>query len=170
MSQEPKVTRFGALPTVDAELATKAYVDSGGGGQTFAKVVKSADEIVNNSSVIQDDDELLFTPTINTTYGFLIVILYASNATPDIKFGWSVPAGATMEWINSGQQSQPTTDETATPNVGGTGATAHRMMIYRGRMIMAGTAGDINFQWAQNVANASDTTVFEGSYFLVWEE
>lgn len=32
MSQEPKVTRFGADPTVDQELATKAYVDAGGGG------------------------------------------------------------------------------------------------------------------------------------------
>jgi len=31
MSQEPKVTRFGADPTVDQELATKAYVDAGGG-------------------------------------------------------------------------------------------------------------------------------------------
>lgn len=28
MSQEPKVTRFGADPTVDQELATKAYVDN----------------------------------------------------------------------------------------------------------------------------------------------
>jgi len=28
MSQEPKVTRFGADPTVDQELATKAYVDA----------------------------------------------------------------------------------------------------------------------------------------------
>jgi len=37
MSQEPKVTRFGADPTVDQELATKAYVDSsgGGGGRAF---------------------------------------------------------------------------------------------------------------------------------------
>jgi len=32
MSQEPKVTRFGADPTVAQELATKAYVDAGGGG------------------------------------------------------------------------------------------------------------------------------------------
>jgi len=34
MSQEPKVTRFGADPTVDQELATKAYVDNSGGGGT----------------------------------------------------------------------------------------------------------------------------------------
>jgi len=32
MSQEPKVTRFGADPTVDQELATKFYVDNTGGG------------------------------------------------------------------------------------------------------------------------------------------
>jgi len=35
MSQEPKVTRFGADPTVDQELATKAYVDNSSGGSTL---------------------------------------------------------------------------------------------------------------------------------------
>jgi len=38
MSQEPKVTRFGALPTVDSELATKAYVDSSGGGGFWSEL------------------------------------------------------------------------------------------------------------------------------------
>jgi len=35
MSNEPKVTRFGADPTVDQELATKAYVDGSSGGGSF---------------------------------------------------------------------------------------------------------------------------------------
>jgi len=39
MSQEPKVTRFGADPTVDQELATKAYVDAGGGGGTGRSLI-----------------------------------------------------------------------------------------------------------------------------------
>jgi len=34
MSNEPKVTRFGADPTVDQELATKSYVDTSAGGAT----------------------------------------------------------------------------------------------------------------------------------------
>ncbi len=36
MSQEPKVTRFGADPTVDQELATKAYVDNSSPGGGFS--------------------------------------------------------------------------------------------------------------------------------------
>jgi len=40
MSQEPKVTRFGADPTINQELATKAYVDNAsGGGLMFAVVI-----------------------------------------------------------------------------------------------------------------------------------
>jgi len=41
MSQEPKVTRFGADPTVDQELATKAYVDGSSGGGGFFIVSSS---------------------------------------------------------------------------------------------------------------------------------
>jgi len=41
MSNEPKVTRFGADPTVDQELATKAYVDASGGNSGFFGMCES---------------------------------------------------------------------------------------------------------------------------------
>jgi len=56
MRHEPKVTRFGADPTVDQELATKAYVDAGGGGggnDVGCRVTKSgAQSIPNNSPTV----------------------------------------------------------------------------------------------------------------------
>jgi len=170
MSQEPKVTRFGALPTVDAELATKAYVDSGGGaGLTFARVVKVADQIVNNSDTLVDDDELLFAANANRTYSFLLLILFASGTTPDWKIGWSVPAGASMEWGLMGGSAANSLTEAQTDNQNGNGAGTEREVAYSGRVVLAGTAGDVIMQWAQNVANASDTTTFLGSLLVVWE-
>jgi len=55
MSQEPKVTRFGADPTVDQELATKAYVDSSGGGSSLAYLMCA----ISNSNA---SNTLLFYP------------------------------------------------------------------------------------------------------------
>jgi len=86
MSQEPKVTRFGADPTLDQEVATKAYVDnSSGGGLTFARVVKSVDQIINNSTTLIDDDELLFAANTNKAYHMIFLLLYAAAANADFK-------------------------------------------------------------------------------------
>lgn len=58
MSQEPKVTRFGADPTVDQELATKAYVDAGGGGGATLsnqRDIITADETTTSTSYVDTD-------------------------------------------------------------------------------------------------------------------
>jgi len=54
MSQEPKVTRFGADPTVDQELATKAYVDNSGGGGIVSdqRVILTSDFTTTSTSFV----------------------------------------------------------------------------------------------------------------------
>jgi len=173
MSQEPKVTRFGALPTVDAELATKAYVDAGGGGtgQTFAKVVKSIDETLNSDDTLQDDDELVFAANANKTYYVMCHVWLNSGTTPDFKFTWVLPAGASGVKQNAnwnGVQDSQTTDVEATNNV--TMAVGTRIISMSFKIIVGGTAGDIQLQWAQQTSDAGDTTVQQGSCLLAWEE
>jgi len=175
MSQEPKVTRFGALPTVDAELATKAYVDSGGGaGLTFAKVVKTVDQIVNNSTTLQDDDELLFTPNINTTYHGILLIIYNSSVNADFKSAFSLPAGAVGEWLDNNAlwriSAQVYANITTAFGISGSGVGLPRASSQHFVIKMGATAGDCNFQWCQNTLEVSDTIVEEGSLLLVWEE
>jgi len=172
MSQEPKVTRFGALPLIDSELATKAYVDSGGGGGlTFAKVVKAVDESVTSSTVLQDDDEIFFTPAINNVYHVVMLLVVNSPSTPDLQEAWSVPAGATMEKLSATWRSGSANaieDWLAAdnhPTVAGV-----QLLELHGRLTMAGTAGTANWQWAQNASNANPTSVLRGSLMLVWEQ
>jgi len=174
MSQEPKVTRFGALPLIDSELATKAYVDAGGGGtgQTFAKVVKSVDETINNSSTYQDDDEITFTPEINKVYGFFMALFIVGTSPQNIKLRFSLPAGASGERLGTGGDMGLIVRNTSTLITNlilGQNATI-RTGTFPARLLMGATAGDVTLQWAQNSAGAFDLTLKAGSYIVVWEE
>jgi len=167
----PLVTRFGADPLLDLEIANKRYVDnSGGGGKTFAAITKSVEQIVNNSSTFVDDDELFFAATASKVYGFYLVIHLISGGTPDIKTKFTLPSGAVGTISGAGLQggtagaSQDITvsDFHATNNT-------NQNLAFVGRIIMDTTAGNCNLQWAQNVATASNTKVLAGSYLIVWE-
>src|SRR5687768_10689987 len=57
-------------------------------------VRKSADEIVNNSNTLQDDDALLLAIGASQTMTFAIYVVYDSGATPDFKCTVTGPAGS----------------------------------------------------------------------------
>ncbi len=139
-------------------------------GLTFAKVVKSADETVTSSEVLQDDDELKFTPNVSKNYGYILNLLINSGTTPDFKGAFSLPTDATMDQQSNDFQkiAQDQDDATVALVNSGTGNAGSYQLT--GRLIMDTTAGDVNFQWAQNVSNAGDTKVLKGSYLLVWEQ
>jgi len=144
----------------------------GTGGLTFAKVVKASDEVICNTSTLQDDDELLFTPTINKTYGFILMLFGDSNTTADLKIAFSLPTGATGDWnagtiwrTDVGVASADLTVAEFIPHVTGEG-----VIPVFGRIIMSSTAGNAVLQWAQQAATAVDTKILKGSYLVVWEE
>lgn len=165
-------TLYSPNPVLPLHVANKQYVDLVSGGATFARVVKKVDEIVNNSAAMQDDDELKVTLNINKVYGYFFFWFFNSPTTPDIKKAWTLPAGATGTRINatwdSNNISRGIRDITLINNIICDGNDSCSMEA--GRVIMAGTAGDLQFQWAQNAANASDTKVLQGSYLVVYEE
>jgi len=169
MSQEPKVTRFGALPLIDSELATKAYVDgAGGGGQTFARAVTTSDVTINSDTVLHDDIELFIALDANEVYGFMVFGNYNSGSTPDFKYAFTHPAGSIGTYNFDAEQTN--VSRVLTNTAGLNGGAGDRLFIAIGRIVMAGTAGDLQFQWAQNTSNAGDTVRKAGSYMVVWEE
>lgn len=169
-----EVTRFGPQPLLANEIANKAYVDagSGGTGQTFARVVKKIDETINSSTVLQDDDELFVALNANKIYTWLLLFYVNSGATPDFKYAFSIPAGATGLRMDVSQffvvDDENTSAITTTVNFGT--ATPVKSSSNWGRVIMGGTAGNLQMQWAQLNSNAGDTTVEAGSLLVVWEE
>jgi len=163
-----QVTRFGADPTLAQEVATKAYVDSQG-GNTFARIVKLTEtQIVNNSTVFVNDDTLFVALEANRVYSMLLLLAYRSQATPDFKITYSVPAGATGGFGTIQSNFQQV--EFGTKNIVNSTNNADMFHGDIGLVEMGGTAGNLQLQWAQNTANVSDSRVRIGATLIVYEQ
>jgi len=142
-------------------------------------VLKASDETVNNSNALQDDDDLVSAVAANTNYIFRFVLFFTGNIAADIKFAITVPAAVTFLRWGSGQMKYNVdgynismspvvaASGTSTP-VASRGATEAQFII-DGVLSNGANAGNLQLQWAQNVANASDTQVLPGSSLTVWE-
>jgi len=172
--------KFSALPA-----GTRAFNDDlvGLTGASVASIykrrmigiVKSVDETIQSSSTLHDDDELFFNGQIDKTYWILMAMILDSGSTPDFKFAFSAPAGATVTRADANTQilfrnttgynfTVDATSSTFLQTAGGVGQWGWTFMCE-----MGGTAGDVNYQWSQNVSTASDTTVKRGATMVVWE-
>jgi hypothetical protein len=134
---------------------------------------KTATETVNNSAAMQNDDELLWAVAANTLYRFELHLFYISDATPDFKFQFTVPAGAVMRWGYMAVDTalafkHPGYQNEATVGVAG-GDGTDRYIIINGIVATVGTAGTLRLQWAQNTANASNTSVKDNSFGALYQ-
>jgi hypothetical protein len=169
----------------DGELVTKAIMDPhirdnfNMTMHTLAR--KTADETVNNSTTLQNDDHLFFAVAANEVWLVQAWLMWDSAATPDIKFGWTGPASATFAWgalsteTSSGVASfgQSFSGTPVAPlAIGGTlflpgaGAGTITAVALAGIAAIAGTAGNLQLQWAQNTLNVSDTKVRQNSALI----
>lgn len=147
------------------------------GGAVPKIVVKTADEIVNNSAVLQNDDHLLLALAVNELWVFEFSLFYDSGTTPDIKFALTIPAGATINRTASGNDAggsirNDSTTFTASGDVSshdGQNVGVIRHTSLRGWVKCGATPGNLQLQWAQNTANGSDTTLHANSYLMAWK-
>ncbi len=137
-------------------------------------VRKTADETVNTSAVLQNDNELLFPILANEVWAFEIFLIWLSGVTPDIKFAITVPSG-TLHWQIVDYMAGGSTVSLVKVNVSGTastaegGGTAIYSSILRGVIANGATPGNVQLQWAQNTSNASDTKVKANSYLIAYK-
>jgi hypothetical protein len=149
-----------------------------GQGQTI--VVASSDQGVTNSATFVDDTALTATLEANAIYliefGISFVI---TNATPDVKTEWGVPAGATGLKFTRGptDTAGSWTSETDTrirtdantfgidiPYQGSSGAFA----VTEVGSVATTSSGTLVFRFAQNTATAATTTTRQsGSYLKI---
>jgi len=126
-------------------------------------IYKSADETVNNSAVLQDDNHLSFSIGANEVWAFKWFLMYTSGATPDLKLKFSLPSGATMNYMTQFDFSSYT--EASTLVLPG-GAGNPLVETTHGIIFNASSAGTVQLQWAQNTATAVDSKVLKGSYII----
>jgi hypothetical protein len=140
-------------------------------------VRKTANETVNDSSTLQDDDSLLYALAANEVVIFTASIAYNSNTTADIKFAFTVPASATLEWgystahmiaAGTALEALSITSSGSAAALTGRGAQDQHILI-TGTVANGANAGNLRLQWAQDTANASDTIVRAHSWLRVEE-
>jgi len=126
-------------------------------------ILKTADETVNNSSTLQDDNELFLAIGANEIWLFWLFFWGNSGTTPDFKIGWAIPSGASGVF-DSIVTAVASTSLTATLIISGFAAS----YLYRfyGEIKNGATAGNLQFQWAQNTATVSDTKVLANSCII----
>ncbi len=134
-------------------------------------VRKTADETVNNSDTLQNDDELLLAVAVNEVWTFFMWFVFNSGTTPDFKFTFTVPTNGSLKTIFGGDVAVTTVTTAIAENTGTdvrdvAGVGADRAYLIWGKYVGGDTAGNIQFQWAQNVANASNTIVRANSFMI----
>lgn len=131
-------------------------------------VLKAADETVNNSNVLQNDNELLFAVGANEIWEFFLYFRMTTptdGATPAIKFAFSVPAAATIARLSNYGSPDMTDTPDGTVTQANQYAVANKYAYFTRYLYFGGVnAGNIQFQWAQRFAAAEDTKVLAGSY------
>lgn len=152
----------------DAETLTASsdtvVMTPGNFGANIIRVYKTTNETVNNSTTLQNDDELLFPIGANEVWGFYLFITGTFSSSFDWKCGWTVPSGTTMQWsaIDGGDVATITESGTDVEVT----STRDSTLFYSGVVDSAGTSGNVQLQWAQNVMFAGDLIVKAGSYLI----
>ena len=133
-------------------------------------IPKIADQTVNNSIVMVNDTHLLFAVGANEVWVCEAFIIFITEAAADIDIAWTVPALAEIRKFDA-DDIGPLTGNIALNwhdakgvinlNVG-----ARVNYVYWAKLLYIGgaNAGNVQLQWAQSVADVSDTIVLENSY------
>jgi hypothetical protein len=174
------------LPSADGAAGNSLQTDGAGnlsfgtGGGTI--VLKTADETVNNSNVLQNDDHLFFSAAASSVYFVELYLLVDSSvsAVAGWKFHFTGPAGFTAAWGFSGADNNAAqgvwtslaigsgasllkseSGNLTAASISSAGTTG--LIIYA-MITTSGTSGTVNFQWSQNTANASNSIVKKNSF------
>ncbi len=177
LSKILRVTAPGTFQSVDYKIGDYAIYRNGGwfkfidnnqsgGASPIQTVVKLADENRVNTNVVTADSDLTLALEANSIYRVELFATYKSQGTPDFKSNFTIPLGATgKRTYNSNAPSEPTLDWTEEKIDFGYGNTI-RVIRHNGTIITT-NAGNLTFNWSQDVADASATTVFAGSMLKV---
>lgn len=128
-------------------------------------VRKTADEIVNNSTTLQNDDVLVLPIEANGTYKCKLRAIVNSPTTADIKFKFTGPSGffASFEAYEGSSPTSPATvlqgPAIETTSIAFSTINADQILIVEGTIYNGANAGNLQLQWAQNAAVVGDTTV-----------
>jgi len=148
----------------------------------YADLFRSTDSApINNSTVLVSDASLVTALPTTGRFNFDLTLFYDSANAADLKVTFTFPAGATARWgciapsnavstlIGTAFWGTVTASGTTVVFGGsGTGSTNTVMALARGTVVMGGTSGNLQLQYAQQTADPTDTVVRAQSRLHVW--
>lgn len=146
------------------------------GGHNIEVVRKTANEDVNNSVTLQNDDSLVSASLpASSVWQFEMRISYVSaSTTPNIKFDLVLPSGAEFKMVGIGKDTGGTVqlfacnDGNSAPRLGSYDTLAtYQTLTIIGTIVIGGTAGTCQVQWAQNTATVENTTLQASSCNMI---
>jgi hypothetical protein len=162
-------------------VTTNAHYDRWTGSKwlpaTPLQAILTAPQIVNNSTAFVNVTQAVITlPAITATWALEGWLYHASSTTADIKFTFLAPGGgASIAWGLTGlattaatSTGDMTNDATGTGGTsiafGGIGTADFINTVVLGTLSTVGAAATIQLQFAQNTLDATNTTLFTGSW------
>lgn len=134
-------------------------------------ISKGANESITSSTTIQNDDHFAFSVVANAFYALEGYVPYDGAVGGDIKCDFTVPAGSSFLWTNFGnntggvtQYNVATQGASVARAISGNGGTASVAFQPKGYLNTAGTAGTLQFRWAQNTSSGTATTVYASGW------
>ena len=156
----------GSLTT--PSISTGALTVTGPG--SVVTRVRTANQSVTNSTTVVDDNTLVLTPPVNTTWGVDYTLYYNAMPSQDGRLQFSFPTGATLTW---GIQAYDIdlkfvsiafaaavsgTDFFA---VGGNGVTNTMVCRLTATIVMGSNAGNLQLRFAQYVAGSGTSMTMQ---------
>jgi hypothetical protein len=143
-----------------SQKAVKTAIDNIQSGDVY--VLKTSDETINESEVLQDDNDLYFSVSANKMYAFKLVLHFNSGTVPDFNCAFSVPSGASFVGKMFEDVSRVWQITASGHNCTGIGS--NKTIIIQGTFIVGANSGTVKFQWAQDSEDSANTTVLQGSF------
>lgn len=152
----------------DDALVVQSIVDDLSLSQFITRIVnKLADETVNNSTTMQDDNDLKFTMLANREYAVWGMIKVNGNTTANLKISFTVPTGATAAVFVANPSTSAWGLRTQAADVFQDLDGNDQIMAFMGTIINGANVGEIAWEWAQNTQTVADTTFQLGSWMAI---
>lgn len=178
----PNENELSALADLDRlEIFDTTNWISAYGRALFAFRRKAADSAaVNNSTALVNDTDLVVAVPTAGVFAWRQLSFYTCTAVADFKCTYTFPAGVTnIKWgitgLSGAAAANPgdgafdvVTASAATVSVGGNGVGNLLRLSIEGEVTMGGTAGNIQFQYAQQNLEATNLIHRQGSRLEMW--
>tara|TARA_R110002096_G_scaffold5614_1_gene26098 strand:- start:70 stop:708 length:639 start_codon:yes stop_codon:yes gene_type:complete len=142
------------------------WATAGGGGTSFQEIVRKTSDQANDTTNLVNDSQLKLAIGTSKTFVFTFYAILHETSTSDWKLTVTAPTNATGGFYNSAQNSSAgQLNSFSDIQTGSNSTNTGVLLVISGWCTTDGSnAGDIQFQFAENSANANGVDSLTGGW------